>query len=270
MDALIDKFKKMGARAKIETIHSRDQRLRRGVTAPRIDIETDREGEYFSIQRPSQVQLDVLDLWKSDRHLLLMTSHRSPEISGPMKSKFLCGHDERHWFVAAVPEDAKASNIQQAMDALKPSEVWEAMEQFGVRMRDRNQRRTAGFVRQGEWFFIPMLGMSVKENRVLRDEPIRRGAGKPHLCQFVYRDGGEDVWVSPIAPNGLTQAEYGRMPRQQREKHRWTRMRRNAAAYARGTVKHRDHETIVLEGWHRIVMNTETRAAAMQHVAFLD
>ncbi len=270
MDALIDKFMKMGARAKVETVNFRDQRLRGGVSAPRIDIQTDRQGEFFSIQRPSQVQLDVLDLWKSDRHLLLMTSHRSPEISGPMKSKFLCGHDERHWFVAAVPETAKASNIQQAMDALKPQEVWNAMQTFGVRMRDRNLRRTSGFVRQGEWFFIPMPGMEVKPGRVLKDEPIRRGAGKPHVCQFVYRDGGEDVWVSPIAPNGLTEVEYFRLPKERREKHRWTRMRRNANAYARGTVKHRDHETIVLDGWHQIVMNTETKAAAMRHVAFLD
>ena len=78
------------------------------------------------------------------------------------------------------------------------------------------------------------------------------------------------MWVSPIAPNGLTEVEYYRMPKERREKHRWTRMRRNAAAYARGTVKHPDHETIRLDGWHRIVMNTETRAAAMRHVAFLD
>lgn len=270
MDALVDKFKKMGARAKIETINFRDQRLRFGVSAPRIDIQTDREGEYFSIQHPSQVQIDVLDLWKSDRHLLLMTSHRSPEISGPMKSKFLCGHDERHWFVAAVPEEAKASNIQQAMDALKPQEVWDAMEQFGVRKRDRNLRRTVGFVRQGEWFFIPALGMSVPENRVLKNEPIRRGAGKPHLCQFVYRTGGEHVWVSTMAPNGLTQREYAALSNEQKKRFNWRPMRRDAQAYARGTVKHRDHETIVLDGWHRIVMNTETKAAAMRHVAFLD
>lgn len=270
MDALVDKFAKMGARAKLETIGLRDQRLRRGVTAPRIDIQTDRQGEFFSIQRPSQVQLDVLDLWKSDRHLLLMTSHRSPEISGPTKSKFLCGHDERHWFVAAVPEEASASNIQQAMDALKPKEVWDAMQTFGVRMRDRNLRRTAGFVRQGEWFFIPAPDLDVVENRVLKNEPIRRGAGKPHLCQFVYRIGGESVWVSQMAPNGLTLRQYSMVPKSQKEKFYWTRMQRDAAAYARGTVKHRDHETIVLDGWHRIVMNTETKAAAMRHVAFLD
>ena len=40
--------------------------------------------------------------------------------------------------------------------------------------------------------------------------------------------------------------------------------------YVRGTVKHRDHATIRLDGWHRVELNTETQAAAMSRVAFLD
>ena len=39
------------------------------------------------------------------------------------KDKFLCGHDERHWFVAGVPERAPVSNVVTAMEALKPDVV---------------------------------------------------------------------------------------------------------------------------------------------------
>jgi hypothetical protein len=47
-------------------------------------------------------------------------------------------------------------------------------------------------------------------------------------------------------------------------------MVRGAAVYAKGAVRHRDHATIVLPTWHRVEMNTEQRAQAMRHVAFLD
>ena len=39
------------------------------------------------------------------------------------KDKFLCGHDERHWFVAGVPERAAVSSVVTAKEALKPEFV---------------------------------------------------------------------------------------------------------------------------------------------------
>jgi hypothetical protein len=40
--------------------------------------------------------------------------------------------------------------------------------------------------------------------------------------------------------------------------------------YPHGYIRHPDHETDYLHEWHRVFMNTETKAAAMEHVAFLD
>ena len=40
--------------------------------------------------------------------------------------------------------------------------------------------------------------------------------------------------------------------------------------YARGTVRHSDHDTITLPFWHCVVMNTETQSRTMANVAFLD
>jgi hypothetical protein len=42
------------------------------------------------------------------------------------------------------------------------------------------------------------------------------------------------------------------------------------AALPQGSVRHPDHNTIVLHGWHRVLMNTERAARAMWHVAYLD
>jgi hypothetical protein len=47
-------------------------------------------------------------------------------------------------------------------------------------------------------------------------------------------------------------------------------MVRDAEVFAMGTIRHADHATVRLSGWHRVLMNTEPRARAMRHVAFLD
>jgi hypothetical protein len=47
-------------------------------------------------------------------------------------------------------------------------------------------------------------------------------------------------------------------------------MMREADVFAKGAVRHPDHATVVLRGWHRVAMNTEQAARAMRHVGFLD
>ena len=250
-----NKFLKMGARVKV---------LADPLATLRIDIRRDKDGEYFELRHGTRTELNVLDVRPGDAHLLLMARR------GEVKSKFLCGHDERAWFVAAVPEAARAKDVQAAKDALKPPEVWEAIRRFRVPADRRDRRKTAGFVRQGEWFFVPRPELTVDARLVLKDEPIRRGAGKPHLCQFVYRRGGATVHVCPKYPNGLTEQEFRALPEKERKAQAWRTMVRDANVFAKGTVRHPDHATIRLACWHQVVMNTETRALAMQGVAFLD
>jgi hypothetical protein len=259
-NTICDKFAKMGARAVV-------------VTDPRdsvsLNVLHDDRGEYFELRHGRLIDLSVLDVRSNDRHLLLMT--RDERAKKASKSKFLCGHDERHWFVAAVPEYANARDVQTAKDALKPSVVWDAMRRSGVRLADRDKRRTRAFVRQGEWFFIPVAKLKADEKLVLSNEPIRRGAGKPHMCEQLYRTGGEQVFVSRAYPNGLTSSEYRALPEAVRRQQPWTPMFRNARVYVRGRIRHPDHETVWLGGgWHEVVMNTETQAVAMRNVAFLD
>src|SRR2546430_16885802 len=94
---------------------------RRGPTAGvlSLDVQADRKGEFFEIvRRPgAEAEVAVLDVQPADRHLLLLVRE------GKDKSKFLCGHDERHWFVAGIPEAAPVGTVRQAIEALKPAEV---------------------------------------------------------------------------------------------------------------------------------------------------
>lgn len=47
-------------------------------------------------------------------------------------------------------------------------------------------------------------------------------------------------------------------------------MRRNPGVWVQGKIRHPDHKTVKLNGWHRVLMNTESQAASMRHLAFLD
>jgi hypothetical protein len=258
-------FAKIGARAKLSA--GAHRRIRpSGVS---IDVGRDGDGEYFDVAlaRPTPAELVVLDIQPASRHLLLMARE------GEAKHKFLCGFDERHWFVAAVPEKRAASTVATAMEALKPSVVRGEELRRGVKPRLRNRRRNEAFVRQGEWFFVPLpQGTRVNEELVLRNEPLRRGGGKPHIVDELVRDGGEAVYVSHSYPNGLTAREYQKLISRRLELRglHWVIQRRNPRVFVRGKVRHADHKTITLPEWRLVVMNTETESAAMRHVAFID
>ena len=101
------------------TIGARLNVVGRPVGAPRIDVGRDTRGEFFDVRFAGTgrlVELEVVDVSRVDRHLLLLVR------DGEEKSKFLCGYDERHWFVAAVPEDARGvTGVAAAKAALQPA-----------------------------------------------------------------------------------------------------------------------------------------------------
>ena len=229
-----------------------------------LDVRQDRHGEYFLISRAqaSTTELVVLDVQPRDRHLLLLSR------SAAEKHRFLLGHDERHWFVVGIPESTPVSRVRDAKQALKPDLVQSS--ERGVRTKYRDRRSNAARIRQGEWFFVPAPQMRVELLLVLRNEPIARGGGKPHVCEELYRFSGETVYVSPGAPNGLTDEQYRALSEGKRNRWNWRVMRRNPKVYVRGRVRHHDHKTVVLDGWHEVLSNTENLSHAMRNVAFLD
>jgi hypothetical protein len=260
------KFARIGARLKVAERPA--WRIRR-TDLFSLNVRSDRKGEFFEIVRwPSaEAEVAVLDVRPADRHLLLLVRE------GEEKSKFLCGHDERHWFVAGIPEKAPVGTVRQAMDALKPVEVQTAQARLRLRGDDCNRRKNAAFIRQGEWFFLPVPGFKVDEKLVRTNEPLRRGnGGKPHWAEFCYRTGGETVYVCSRFPNGVTEAHYkGILSGNSMAKAwGWITMRRSPGVYVHGRIRHPDHATVMLHDWCQVVMNTEGQSKAMRNVAFLD
>jgi len=236
-------FSRMGARVRVQ--HAG---LRPGVKI-RIDVGADRSGEFFDIRCDEGIVPEVLDVQPSSRHLVLMTR------DGKLKSKFLLGHDERHWFAAAVSGD-NVHNVRTAIASLRPEEV---------------EGKPA--IRQGEWFFVPDRSVTEKGAVIHRNEPLSRGAGsKPHICSQMMRRGGEQVYVCRQYPTGISASEYQRLLATNNDASgfAWSRMTRDAEVYARGEVRHRDHKTIDLDGWHRVYMNRERFAKHAPQIAFLD
>lgn len=278
MNTIITKrFEEMGARVKIRTTPDRFRRFsipneQRNKGIPRLDVRTDKHGEYFDISFPAGVepaQIDVVNIKPKERHLLLQV--KDDDGKGHIsKSKFLCGHDERHWFVAAIPEVGGIGDVNRAKEALQPRDVRQLLAQSGLKPNEKLKRKNEIYRRQGEWFFVPQKQFTVEKDRILRNEPLTRGRGsKPHNMEFCYRTGGTTVYVNRQHPTGITQEAYNKLSPDQR-KAGWQVMVRDAGVYAKGRISHADHATIFLPVWCRVMMNTENEAAAMRHVAFLD
>jgi hypothetical protein len=124
---LLERFTAIGARMRI------GETARRG---PEIDVATDRRGAVFVLRVAGHrgAEVDVVDVDRDGHALLLLMR------GGGAKRKFLCGFDERHWFVAAIPESARGvRSVETAKDALQPEAVRAAVARR--RPRDRFRRR---------------------------------------------------------------------------------------------------------------------------------
>jgi hypothetical protein len=190
-----------------------------------IDVREHAGRERYELRYPhgDVMTAEALDVKPRERHLVLdVTGWRLP-ISG----RYLCGHDEMHWFVAALPFQRKTETVRGAMEALKPAVVQREQKRKGVKHR-RNRRKTAAYVRQGEWFFLPRPRMQVDEQFVEHHAQLARPGGKPHRVEQLYRTLDGDL------------------------------------TFVRGDVSHTDHRTLHLEVWHRVVQNSEAEPAQVQ------
>lgn len=202
-----------------------------------------------------------------DRHLVLFAR------AGTDKLRYLCGHDERHYFVSHVPE--AVTTVAEARAALRPSELRDVP----LRRKERGRRKTTAWIRQGEWFFIPTPGFE-PSGAIQRNEPLQRNAtSKPHIAEECCRSGGETVYIgrrmrisrSPDTPGTvqLSSEEYAALGEKDRKERVWRTMTSGADVYVRGKIRHADHATIVLDCWHRVLVNGEG-LVRWETVGFLD
>jgi hypothetical protein len=157
----------------------------------------------------------------------------------------------KNWFVAAIPENEPVNTVIGTKIALKPKEVRTREQALG--RKESFRRRNAAYVRQGEWFFLSEPHVGADSLHILRNEPLSRGNGsKAHIVKQCCRSGGETVYASGKYPLGISAEEYKRLPERERTLG-FTMMKRDAAVYVRGEVRHPDHGTmtLTLNGWHR-------------------
>ena len=242
-------FAKIGARVKVHG----PRRWQRETYE--IDVRSDKQGEYFDLSLLRATNFQLLQAREDQKHLLIL---------GEDGKRFLCGHDERHWFVAGIKD--RVSTVMAAKASLMPESVRQMVGNLPPSEVDNRNNRV--FKRQGEWFFVPVI-KNINPDFILRNEPMRKTSrNKPHWASELYRDGGETVYVS--RSETLSEAEYVSRVNSDPEKMKrtaWRVMTQNANVYVRGTVRHADHSTVTLDGWHRVFMNAEFTTAA---VAFLD
>jgi len=259
------KFSEMGARVKLRPI---EQRTARGLDGKVfLDVKRDSEGEYFDIQTSDLSDLSIVDVQKKDRHLLLMGRDENKK---PLK--FLCGHDERHWFCAAVP--GSPNTVFQAKEKLKPAELrnLEAgnIKSKNVHKRVRKLMDGRRVLRQGEFMFIPQPNFKIDEKNPLtiihKNERLSQ-RGNPHIAQYLYRVGGTNVYVR--GSQVLTLEAYNRLSKN--DKIGWRSANQDAIPYVKGKVSHPEHTTIYLgDVWHKVVVNTESQAPGGKAVKFVD
>ena len=215
-------------------------------------------------------ELSILNVDANDRHLLLLRKvpikNRIGKTIDHNMIRYLLGHDERDWFVAGVPDDSRASTVQQAKDALRPEMATTSIKNKD-KMKNRNKRKNKGFQRQGEWFFIPVTDTFTGKDIIHKNEPITRGRSKPHIVSEIVRKGGRTVYVNSVG-NEISIRQYDILPGGQ--KFGWRQMVADAKVYGRGTMRHPDHKTLKLPGWHRIIPNTENEASQMGTLTFYD
>jgi hypothetical protein len=225
----------------------------------RFDVVRDRRGEHFDLRGSRLDELVVQHVDKRARHVLVCGIERrglrpvranllDGHEAARRVSRFLCGFDERHWFVAGIAEPV--STVRDAKLSLAPAAIREAV----ARERHRDRRHNGVFTRQGEWFFVPTTPPRVAGWTIHRNEPISRGRGKPHWCEELIRHGG--VAVRLYEGREIDDVEFAALIAKNPALP-YRIMTRDAVAYVRGRISHDDHATILLRGWHRVYLNNE-------------
>jgi hypothetical protein len=285
VSVLEKKFSAMGARVKFSKPNERWN-----TASPfTIDIQKDSEGEFFDVRVKKEIEMMIMDLQKQDRHLLLLVKNPNGNSNFSQKddprriatSRFLCGHDERHWFTCAVP--GGASTVTQAKQNLKPTELQNIEKKEGLksnRAHKRHRKLESGrkIHRQGEFMFIPEPDFQPPESSLTvihRREPMSRGRGRSHFAEFLYRSGGTQVYLSSYNNKsqtiGLTEKEFKALRREDQRRPGWQVRQADANVWVKGKITHHEHRTVDLGSiWHRVTMNTENLAPGARQVAFLD
>ena len=233
-----------------------------------LRVDKDKTGEYVSIivdkERPHlPFNIHIADINKTLKQLTLSLTYVRYQgryvyydfkISNFARTveHFLIGKDECHLFIASVKSNI---SVKHAFAELRPLDAHTALTANGVKDKSWCKRKTKAYIRQGEWFFIPATPPSESIPVIHKKEPIGN-VRSPHIVDELMRFGGQKVYVN--GTEVLTLSEFKALAYE--EQKNYSERVRDAQVFARGYVRHADHKTIYLEGWHEVHMNREVTA----------
>lgn len=255
-------FDKIGAQVRIRP-------LGRGVPHRRnrpliIDVVSEEKAEHFDIQLDDRVRLEALDVRPRERHLVLSASNATGE------DRFLCGHDEFHWFAAALPHVPNLDTVAAAGESLKPDLV---IKRERRKRRGKHSRKSDVVMRQGEWFFIPWAHARINRAEVECNGRLIRGPGsKPHQCEFLYEAGEREYECDRYPKLAFFESEYQTILKTRRKARlwNWRPIPFNPDIYVKGWITHSDHSPLYLDVWHRVELNKENTRMAMSRLIYVD
>ena len=97
-----------------------------------------------------------------------------------------------------------------------------------------------------------------------------RAGGKPQVAREVIRIGGRAVYTLGARVMEVEQFEAYQKSNP-KDASRWRAEKADPTVYAKGTIRHKDHETLVLgEIWHKVLVSTEKNASFARNVLFID
>ncbi|MBR0191485.1 MAG: hypothetical protein IJQ31_05410 [Thermoguttaceae bacterium] len=253
MQKIINAFKKIGANAVINLLKPGPvSRKRREF---RISIREDRQkhASCFVLDVRDETQVHVPDVSVKD-HALLLKVHWTNEQGRIIREDFLCGRDDHGWFVSTLKSNSSHS-VEEAFESLRPEEITRELREKKVPRSRQNKHRNEVFVRQGEWFFVPMPP-GFEPKGAVREKERLGVRGKPHIADFVYSEGVVRYTHKRFL-NLFTREEVAQFEKEGEVGFRPVFIVQEA--FAKGRVVHPDHRTVFLDGWHRVVPNTENR-----------
>jgi len=223
----------------------------------RLDTSGDKRSPFvLRLGKDADGEIKLLNVDTSQHGVLLQIQQENVKVN------FLCGLDEfDKTFIARVPNQG-ITTVANAKDALKPPEVLDA-ERSTPRMgkkKNKHKRRNSAWLRQGEWFFIPMPKYEPGDSAILRkNAPLMVAGNRAHKAELVADTAGESRYISIMdARRSLSKKGYERLMKENsKEQYKWEMRSESSSIYVKGRITAPDHKTLVLNIWHRAVPNRE-------------
>jgi hypothetical protein len=200
-----------------------------------VDVAKQQRAERFRLYVHPDAEIYLREKRPASRHMMLQVRCFPNRADQPEVRNLLLGHDERQLFVV---QRGTVNTLADAFDSLKPPQVRWA------------ENRGLKVIRQGDWFFLPLRSTWLDHDGSPGGVPAD---GQPL--------GGINARSLGITVGNPHTAEEQRITIR-----RWwtgTQTITGITLTVRGKIRHSEHSTVELRGWHQAFQNTASRNATV-------